>query len=189
MPVLHGTYFHTQSIQSCPTLCDLMDCSLPVSSGHGFLRQEYWSGLSCPPPRDLPDLEFEPAPPVSPVSAFQADSLPLSHQGGQSCSPARWIHVKIHIYKQSQLLMTFPRWDPSYTLPSVKQLSSRLLTDQLADQKGWLPNKRFWPEEQVISGTAVQQLVSLEKEMAAHSRVLAQKILWIEEPGRLQSMG
>ena len=22
----------------------------------GFLRQEYWSGLSCPPPGDFPDL-------------------------------------------------------------------------------------------------------------------------------------
>ena len=29
----------------------------------------------------------------------------------------------------------------------------------------------------------------LEKEMATHSRILAWKILWTEEPGRLQSMG
>ena len=29
----------------------------------------------------------------------------------------------------------------------------------------------------------------LEKEMATHSSILAWKILWIEEPGRLQSMG
>ena len=28
-----------------------------------------------------------------------------------------------------------------------------------------------------------------EKEMAAHSSILAWKILWTEEPGRLQSMG
>ena len=30
---------------------------------------------------------------------------------------------------------------------------------------------------------------SLEKEMAAHSSILAWKIPWTEEPGRLQSMG
>ena len=30
---------------------------------------------------------------------------------------------------------------------------------------------------------------SLEKEMAAHSSTLAWKILWTEEPGRLQSTG
>ena len=30
---------------------------------------------------------------------------------------------------------------------------------------------------------------SLEKEMEAHSSILAWKIPWTEEPGRLQSMG
>ena len=30
---------------------------------------------------------------------------------------------------------------------------------------------------------------TLEKEMATHSSILAWKILWTEEPGRLQSMG
>ena len=29
----------------------------------------------------------------------------------------------------------------------------------------------------------------LEKEMATHSRILAQEIPWTEQPGRLQSMG
>ena len=29
----------------------------------------------------------------------------------------------------------------------------------------------------------------LEKEMATHSSILAWKILWTEEPGRLQSLG
>ena len=29
----------------------------------------------------------------------------------------------------------------------------------------------------------------LEKEMATHSSILARKISWTEEPGRLQSMG
>ena len=29
----------------------------------------------------------------------------------------------------------------------------------------------------------------LEKEMATHSSTLAWKILWMEEPGRLESMG
>ena len=35
-------------------------------------------------------------------------------------------------------------------------------------------------------GRAVQ---SVEKAMASHSSTLAWKILWMEEPGRLQSMG
>ena len=36
--------------QSCLTLSDSMDCSLPGSSVHGFSRQEYWSGLPFPSP-------------------------------------------------------------------------------------------------------------------------------------------
>ena len=40
-----------------------------------FSRQEYWSGLPCRPPGDLPSPGMEPMTPV------QADSLPLSHKG------------------------------------------------------------------------------------------------------------
>ena len=42
----------------------------------GFSRQEYWSGLPCPPPEDLPDPGIKPGP-----SALQVDPLPLSQQG------------------------------------------------------------------------------------------------------------
>ena len=42
----------------------------------GFSRQEYWNGLSCPPPGDLTDPGFERLEP-----ALQADSLPLSYWG------------------------------------------------------------------------------------------------------------
>ena len=35
----------------------------------GFYRQEYWSGLPFPPPRDLPDAGIEPASPMSPALA------------------------------------------------------------------------------------------------------------------------
>ena len=34
--------------QSCLTLSDPMDCSLPGSSVHGSFQQEYWSGLPLP---------------------------------------------------------------------------------------------------------------------------------------------
>ena len=35
----------------------------------GFSRQEYWSGLPCPPPGDLPDPGIKPAPLASPALA------------------------------------------------------------------------------------------------------------------------
>ena len=47
--------------QSCLTLCNPTDCSLPDFSVHGFFSQEYWSGLLCPPLGDLPNPGIEPA--------------------------------------------------------------------------------------------------------------------------------
>ena len=43
----------------------------------GFSRQEYWSGVPCPPPGDLPKPEMEPTSPVCPALAdgfFMAES-------------------------------------------------------------------------------------------------------------------
>ena len=37
--------------------CDSMDCQAPLAMG--FSRQEYWSGLPCPPPGDLPNPGIE----------------------------------------------------------------------------------------------------------------------------------
>ena len=61
--------------QSCPT-------ATPWTVAHQgalsmeFSRQEYWCGLPCPSPGDLPNPGIKPMSPV-----LQADSLPLSHQG------------------------------------------------------------------------------------------------------------
>ena len=46
--------------QSCPTLCNPMDCSQPGSFVHRIFRQGYWSGLPFLPLGDLPDPEIEP---------------------------------------------------------------------------------------------------------------------------------
>ena len=55
--------------QSCLTLCDPMDYNPPGCSVHGFPRQEYWSGLPCSSPRDLPDPGMEPTSLMSPALA------------------------------------------------------------------------------------------------------------------------
>ena len=68
-----------KSLQSCPTLCDPIDCSPQVPLSMRLSRQEYWSGLPCPPLGDLPDAGIEPGAP-----ALQVDSLPLSHRGSSA---------------------------------------------------------------------------------------------------------
>ena len=68
--------------QLCLTFCNPMDCSLPGSSVH---RQEYWSGLLFPPPRDLPNPGIEPRSP-----SLQAESLPCEPPGGWSRESENW---------------------------------------------------------------------------------------------------
>ena len=57
-------------------------CQAPLSMG--FTQKERWSRLPFSPPGDLPNPGIEPASPKT--SAFQADSLPLSH--GAVLSPS-----------------------------------------------------------------------------------------------------
>ena len=57
-----------------------MDCSLPGPLSMGSSRQEHWSALPCPPPRDLHNPGIKPG-----SSALQADSLLLSHQERPQC--------------------------------------------------------------------------------------------------------
>ena len=53
LPSLLGSSVLGGSIVSL--LCNLVDCSPPGSSVHGFSRQEYWSRMPLPTPGDLPD--------------------------------------------------------------------------------------------------------------------------------------
>ena len=70
---------HARSVVSDSVFPWTVAHQAPLSPG--FLRQDYWSGLSFPPPRDLPDQGIELASPGSPE--LQADSLPLMHQGSR----------------------------------------------------------------------------------------------------------
>jgi len=58
----------------------------------GFSRQEYCSGLPCPPPEDLPDPGIKPASP-----ALWEDPLLLSHQG----SPKKVLYNHKHCFRIS----------------------------------------------------------------------------------------
>ena len=73
-----------------------------ASLSMGFSRQEYCSGLPCPPPGHFPNPGIEP---VSP--ALQADSSPLSHWG--SC---RAIHVPtlLHSFSSSSSIYLLFNW-------------------------------------------------------------------------------
>ena len=75
--------------KSCLTLAirRTIACQDPLSMG--FPRQEYWSGLPCPPPGDLPDPGIEPR-----STALQADSLPTEPPGKPS---ALLSHIRLSL--------------------------------------------------------------------------------------------
>ena len=56
---VHVWLFVTLWILACQALLSM-----------GFSRQEYWSGLSCPPPGDLADPGIEPASPALQVVLY-----------------------------------------------------------------------------------------------------------------------
>ena len=63
-------------------------CQAPLSVG--FSRQEYWSGLPCSPPGDLPDPGVEPVSPASPalqVNSLTTEPLEKPKSGSQLKSP------------------------------------------------------------------------------------------------------
>jgi len=62
--------------QSCPTLCDPMDCSLLNSSVRGIFQARLLEQVAISFSRDLPDPGIELRSP-----ALQADLYPLRHQG------------------------------------------------------------------------------------------------------------
>ena len=56
--------YYVLGAQSCPALCDPMDCSCQAPLSMAFLRQEYWSGLPFSLPGGLPDPAIKPPSPA-----------------------------------------------------------------------------------------------------------------------------
>ena len=77
--------------QSCPALCDPMNCSLPGSSVHGLLQTRILECVLFPPPGTIPDPGIELRSPASQADSFPseplwADSFPSRIQ----CLVSKW---------------------------------------------------------------------------------------------------
>ena len=92
--------------QSCPTLCDPMDCSLPDSSIHGFSRQEYWSGVPLPSP--VPASEF---------SSIAQSCLTLCNPMNRS-TPGLPVHHQLPEFTQTLIHRIGDAIQPSHLLSS-----------------------------------------------------------------------
>ena len=78
--------------QLCPTFCDPVTIARQVLLFTEFSRQEYWSRLSFPSPRDLPNSGIEPR-----SYALQADSL-SSGPPGKPMYMYTYIRIYIYLY-------------------------------------------------------------------------------------------
>ena len=63
--------------QSCPTLCNSMDCNPPGSSVHGVFQARILEGVAISYSRESSQSRGL----NLPLLHWQADSLPLSHRG------------------------------------------------------------------------------------------------------------
>ena len=94
----------------------------------GFSRQEYWSGLPCPPPGDLSD------------SGIKATSLaPPALAGGFFTTSVTW--ESLENITLSEISQT--QKDQSYTIP-LRGCTSRSQGHR-EKAEGWLPES--WEEE------------------------------------------
>ena len=136
-----------------------------ASLSMGFSRREYWSGLLCPPPGDLPDPGIEPASLISSVLV-----------GGFFTTSATWEDFTDcnNLYQSLSFLLN----QKTVSIRGVLVLSPQYAECRIARVSVGFPN-----------GSVVNKLLAqcrrrgfqslgqnpLEKEMATHSRILAWK--------------
>ena len=98
--------------QSCPTLCNPMDCSLPGFSVHGILQARILEWVTVIPPRDLPDPGIEPKSLMSPALAsrffttsatWEAQSRQGSARNNSGCSRCGGL-AQLHVHSALFLL-------------------------------------------------------------------------------------
>ena len=185
----HPTEGEGEVAQSCPTLCDPVDCSPPGSSVHWILQARIleWVAIS-----------------FSKGSSRPRDQTLVSHV---SCTGRQILYCKRHlesliythilgriiyqkIFRRFKMTMTFRLCYWTNCITDIRKFAhvnitppSWVIASLVAQRLKHLPP--MWE-------TWVRSLGRedpLEKEMATHSSILAWRIPWTEEPGGLQSTG
>ena len=99
------SYLHACWVaQSCLTLTDPTDCTLPSSSVHGISQARILEWVAISSSREFLNPGIEPS---SPAAAWQADSLPLSHLGTPyACKHSMKVLMKSKVFSRNQLIQT-----------------------------------------------------------------------------------
>ena len=78
--------------KSHPTLCTSWTVAHQSSLSVGFSKKEYWSGLPCPSPGDLPNPGIEPSSLMSPALAGRFFTISTTWEGQRTSA----IHMDSH---------------------------------------------------------------------------------------------
>ena len=154
-----------KAIQSCPAFCNLMDPSPPGSSVHGILQARILEWVALPSfrgsswPRDWTHISCDSCIAGMLIIAEQLQK-PMSIYLSICVSMYVFIHTYTHTHTHTHIWVF-----------QVTQMIKNILS---------LPENHVW---------SLGQEDPLENGMVTHSSILACRISWTEEPGRLQSMG
>ena len=77
--------FHCVQLIAAQLFVTLWTVTHQAPFSMGFSRQEYWSRLPCPPPRNLPDPRIEPVSPVPPPLADGFFTTSATWEAPQKC--------------------------------------------------------------------------------------------------------
>ena len=163
-------------------------CPSPTPGVHSDSRP---SSQWCHPAISSSVVPFSPCPQSLPAS----ESFPMSQLfawGGHANGPKVWGRVtggagigSPSLWKLTPSPLSLPSILPGCLQWSECQILSILLTPGFPGGSDGKESARSVGDSGSIPGLEDP----LEKEMATHSRILAWRILWMEEPGGLQSMG
>ena len=109
-PLRGSTLVLGLSVSSDPATPWTMARQAPLSTG--LFRQEYWSGLPCPPPGDLPNPGIKPRSPTQQADSLLAE-LRWPALGEALFSPQSCLCLKICLRKALPSLLILPLWQAS----------------------------------------------------------------------------
>ena len=189
---------HAKSFQSCPGLCNPIDCSPPGSSVHGILQARILEWLPFSFPGDLPDLGIKALSLRSPALAGRFFTSSTTWKSNVKTTKKIFslnicLQIPIGGWPSDPSLSplrALSLWNLKvrpWIVPSKFTLNMdnfhhlwRALVAQMVKNLPAMPETRVW-------SLGWEDL--LEKGMATQSSISAWRIPWTEEPGGLQSMG
>ena len=167
---------HAKSLHLSPILWDSVDCSLPGSSVHGILQAKMLEWVAMPSSRGSFWLRDQ---------THVSKSTALA--GGFFATSATWDYTDrkstLHLDQRSHKWTLLARRESDV---KKKRKYSAMCHDWASLVAQMVKNLLAMQE---ICVWSMGLKYSLEKGMVAHTCILAWKIPWTGEPGRLQSMG